>query len=397
MKRIITIFAAVLFTATSLMAQSPEKMSYQAVVRDANNDLIKDTQIGMQVSILQGATDGTAVYVETQTPTTNANGLATVEIGSGTIVSGDFATIDWSAGPYFIKTETDIDNDGTYDITGANQLLSVPYALYAKTAGDVTETDLGDVLTNGNDGNGSQIKNIADPTDAQDAATKAYVDEVKQMVLQMQAEDGVMDVDANHYDAVVIGNQIWMAEDLMVTHYPNGDPIPNVTVDADWGDLGNNNIDDAYCFYNNDNTNGYGALYTYAAAIGDDWARDNVENQGVCPDGWHLPTDAEWTTLTDYLGGEDVAGGKMKDIGTAHWNSPNTGATNISLFTAWGNGNRDRISGTFHYLGEYNNWWCASEYNSANSYTRYMHYNSAAAARTQTEKSNGFHIRCVKD
>ena len=137
MKRIFTFFAAVLFTATSLMAQSPEKMSYQAVVRDANNDLIKDTQIGMQVSILQGATDGTAVYVETQTPTTNANGLATVEIGSGTIVSGDFSAIDWSAGPYFIKTEIDPAGGTSYSITGTSQLLGVPYALYAKTADSI--------------------------------------------------------------------------------------------------------------------------------------------------------------------------------------------------------------------------------------------------------------------
>ncbi len=136
MKRIITFIAAVLITATSLMAQSPEKMSYQAVVRDANNDLVKDTQIGMQISILKSSASGTAVYVETQAPTTNENGLVSIEIGNGTS-NDDFSTIDWSAGPYFIKTETDVNNDGTYDVTATSQLLSIPYALYAKTAGNV--------------------------------------------------------------------------------------------------------------------------------------------------------------------------------------------------------------------------------------------------------------------
>jgi len=137
MKQIILILTAVLFTATSLMAQSPEKMSYQAVVRDANNDLIKDTQIGMQISILQSAAGSTAVYVETQTPTTNTNGLVTVEIGGGTVVSGDFSTIDWSAGPYFIKTEIDPAGGTSYTITSTSQLLSTPYALYAKTADSI--------------------------------------------------------------------------------------------------------------------------------------------------------------------------------------------------------------------------------------------------------------------
>ncbi len=106
MKRIFTIAAALLLTA-SVFAQSPEKMSYQAVVRDASNNLTTNQGVGMQISILQGGATGTAVYVETQTPTTNANGLVSLEIGTGTLVSGDFTTIDWENDTYFIKTETD--------------------------------------------------------------------------------------------------------------------------------------------------------------------------------------------------------------------------------------------------------------------------------------------------
>uniref|UniRef100_UPI00404817F9 Lcl C-terminal domain-containing protein n=2 Tax=Flavobacterium sp. TaxID=239 RepID=UPI00404817F9 len=144
MKKIITICAVLLMTA-SVFAQAPEKMSYQAVVRDGSNALVTSTAVGMQISILQYSASGTAVYVETQTPTSNINGLVSLEIGSGTVVSGDFTTIDWANGPYFIKTETDPTGGTSYTITGTSQLLSVPYALHAKTAetvtGTITETD----------------------------------------------------------------------------------------------------------------------------------------------------------------------------------------------------------------------------------------------------------------
>jgi hypothetical protein len=144
MKKLITICAAILMTA-NVFAQSPEKMSYQAVVRDGSNALVTSTAVGMQISILQGSPSGTAVYVETQTPTSNANGLVSLEIGAGTVVSGDFTTIDWENGPYFIQTETDPTGGSNYTITGTSQLLSVPYALHAKTSesftGTITETD----------------------------------------------------------------------------------------------------------------------------------------------------------------------------------------------------------------------------------------------------------------
>ena len=130
MKKLYTLLVTLVITA-STFAQAPEKMSYQAVVRDSGNAIVSNQDVGMQLSILQGTT---AVYVETQTPTTNANGLVSIEIGMGSVVSGDFSAIDWSAGPYFIKTEIDPTGPFTnYTITGTSQLLSVPFALHAKT------------------------------------------------------------------------------------------------------------------------------------------------------------------------------------------------------------------------------------------------------------------------
>jgi hypothetical protein len=147
MKRIISITAALLITLCS-WAQSPEKLSYQSVIRNAGNDLVVSAGVGMQISILQGSVSGTSVYVETQTPSTNINGLVSIEIGTGTVVSGAFNLIDWSTGPYFIKTETDPAGGTTYTITGTSQLMSVPYALYAKTSGN----GAGPAGADGNDG-----------------------------------------------------------------------------------------------------------------------------------------------------------------------------------------------------------------------------------------------------
>ncbi len=133
MKKAYTFFFSVIITAICL-AQVPQKMSYQAVIRDLSNSLITSHVIGMRISILQGSASGTVVYTETQTPTTNANGLISVEVGGGNPVTGTFAGIDWSAGLYFIKTETDPAGGTSYTIIGTSQLLSVPYALYSSAS-----------------------------------------------------------------------------------------------------------------------------------------------------------------------------------------------------------------------------------------------------------------------
>jgi len=139
MKRIFTIAAALMMTA-SVWAQAPEKMSYQAVIRDASNALVTTQGVGIQVSILQGGATGNPVFVETHNINTNANGLVSLEIGTGSVVSGDFTTIDWANNTYFIKTETDPTTAGgsNYTITGTSQLMSVPYALHSKTAESIT-------------------------------------------------------------------------------------------------------------------------------------------------------------------------------------------------------------------------------------------------------------------
>jgi len=128
MKKTFTVFAAVLLLTASVLAQSPQKMSYQTVIRNSSNGLVTNINVGMRISILQGSSTGTVVYTETQTPTTNANGLVSIEIGGG----AGFSSIDWANDIFFIKTETDPTGGTNYTITGTSQLLSVPYALHAR-------------------------------------------------------------------------------------------------------------------------------------------------------------------------------------------------------------------------------------------------------------------------
>ena len=141
----------------SLQAQTPDKMSYQAVIRDGSDNLITSSNVGMRIQILQGSISGTSIYEETHTATTNANGLVSIQVGAGNVVSGDFTTIDWGNDSYYIKNEIDPTGGTNYSITGTSQLLSVPYALYAKTSDSPIPGPQGPP---GSDGNG-----IASTTD----------------------------------------------------------------------------------------------------------------------------------------------------------------------------------------------------------------------------------------
>lgn len=134
MKNTLTFLIAVL-CSINLFAQAPNKMSYQAIIRNSSNQLIVNLTVGMRISIIQGTASGTPTYIETQTPSTNTNGLVSMEIGTGTVVTGNFASINWANGPFFIKTETDPNGGTNYTISGTSQLLSVPYALYALNSG----------------------------------------------------------------------------------------------------------------------------------------------------------------------------------------------------------------------------------------------------------------------
>ncbi len=218
--------------------------------------------------------------------------------------------------------------------------------------------------------------------------------------LVAELESGyITDIDGNVYQTVTIGEQVWMAENLKVTHNADGTEIPLVTNDIEWGELGDNNTDKAYCYYDNNVNSDYGALYTWAAAM--NGASGSIANpsgvQGVCLEGWHLPSDDEWNELINELGGTSIAGGKLKESGTTHWNSPNIGATNESGFTALPGGNRLSNNGSFVDIGYNGRWWSTSERDNNYIWLRYMSYSDSEAVRNFGNKSYGLSVRCVKD
>jgi len=527
MRKLFTLLVAVLLTAT-VWAQAPQKMSYQAVIRNSSGHLVTSQVIGMEINIRQGSTSGTIVYTETQTPTTNANGLVSIEIGDEI----GFSTIDWATNTYFIETKTAVVAPlTTYTITGVSQLLSVPYALNAKTAetitGTINETDpiytgsqavnitanditnlsnlsgtnTGDQdltglatitsLTSGlatkveieagkglstNDyttaeqtklaaitgtNTGDQdlsglatttsvtaalnlkaplasptftgtvagitstmvglgnVNNTSDaskpistatqtalnlkaplasptftgtitvptPVNATDASTKQYVDDLKQRVDLLEAqllESGVVkikDVDGNMYSVVKIGSQLWMAENLKTTQLNDGTPIVNPGTDNSlWSTSGYST--GFYSWYNNDiaNKNIYGGLYNHAI----------TKNSKLCPTGWHVSTTADWDALISLAGGTLVAGGKLKETGTGHWTTPNTGATDEFNFTILGSGRRAHI-GPSEHMGIVGHFWTPTgSFTLSNS-------NSEITYSTGVVDTYGFSVRCVKD
>jgi len=195
----------------------------------------------------------------------------------------------------------------------------------------------------------------------------------------------VTDIDGNVYQTVTIGTQVWMAENLKVMHYRNGDPIPNVTDQTEWNGLSTG----AYCNYGNDEHNvaTYGRLYNWFAVD---------DSRNITPEGWHVATNAEWTTLIDYLGGVSVAAGKLKEAGTEHWKTPNTGGTNESGFTALPGSNR---GSSFVILG-YEAWFWTADGHPAfenNAYAKRLIYSQESVGLWASLKYNGFSVRCVKD
>jgi uncharacterized protein (TIGR02145 family) len=176
-----------------------------------------------------------------------------------------------------------------------------------------------------------------------------------------------------------------MAGDLKTTKYNDGSAIPNVTNNSEWISLATG----AYCLYNNDiiNKTLYGALYNWFS----------VSSGNLCPDGWHVPSDSEWFTLIDFLGGEAVAGGKLKQSGQSTWLSPNTGATNESGFTALPSGDRIGADGSFYNLGGFAIYWTSDESSFSQAINRVLESNNTNFRIGYDNKTAGFSVRCIKD
>jgi uncharacterized protein (TIGR02145 family) len=564
------------------VAQAPQKINFQSVLRNTTGEVVSNSSVSLRISILSGTITGTSVYSETHAKTTDAGGLMSLQIGSGTVLSGVFGNIDWGSTSHFIKLEADFSGGSNYIVLGTQELMSVPYALYAsktdtsvlnltnrlatKLSGtdtaylsnrinakapinnptftgtvagiDKTMVGLGNVDNTSDAGKPissatqtelSNKLNIADTSNMLLAyktglnnklnktdtsllnlvsrfETKLNITDTSNMllayktglnnklnktdtaslsnridlklnktdtaslserintklnssVIDLGIETGaiiywdenlrkfrilapgtagqvlkmssgtnpvpvwgtdattsvpafspcgttISDIDGNSYNTVLIGAQCWTKENLRVRKYNNG---TSILFDATGGSGGSsttwqNLTIGAHTIYANDSTTTpsnrtkYGYLYNWYAAKGI-YTTGNIastDTLNICPSGWHVPTDAEWTTLTTELGGESVAGGKMKSIGTAYWNSPNTGATNESGFSALPGGVRNSV-GSFFDIRNNAFFWSATELDNSNAWNRYLNYNGGLVYVNYSNKSFGASVRCLRN
>ena len=431
MKKFYAILCIAIASLTQLQAQAPQGFNYQATVRNSSGDLIVNTNVYFKFNIMQGSQTSLPVFTEIHYVPTDDLGQVNLVIGQGTATTGTFSELGWSLGSYYLGIELDTGNG--YVAMGTTQLLSVPYALYAENSGNSTPTtpnletvlaennsannqqikDLQDptdaqdavtkayvdtevlnnvqsieqVLTQGNDANGIQLKGIADPTDAQDAVTKAYIDALIAN-LQSQIDEldsnissgSVTDQDGNTYDYLTYGDQVWTVDNAEMVTYSDGTPIPQVTNATEWENL----TTGAWSYYNNDPTKP--RLYNWYAVAGIHDTDPNTPNKQFAPEGWHVPTDTEWTTLEEYL----IASGYNYDGTTTEnkiakamasntgWNSTtNVGVpgndqspNNSSGFNAYPDGGRSQ-NGSFFSEGSLADFWSSTEDNGG-AWDRYM-------------------------
>jgi uncharacterized protein (TIGR02145 family) len=255
-------------------------------------------------------------------------------------------------------------------------------------------TDVGDIkiAPAGNiDAGGKRITNVGSPVNGSDVVTKEYLEN---FLAQLKIPSIVVkDIDGNTYGAVKIGNQIWMAEDLKVTHYPNGDSIPYVKTD-DWASLGYDEDGYNYFYDYEPNPFGSGIMYNWAAATGDLWQKDNKDGQGICPDGWHLPTEQDWTFLINYVGGNSY---KLMKSGWALRADNSTGFSATPGCCIDNNGEYIRLNLTVE-CSEYAMYWTASPFDNISAVSVLITvWGFLAPELEHHDKKYGMIVRCIKD
>ena len=432
---------------SSLLAQSPQGIPYQAVMRNADGTVMASSVVSLTFMIHDGTANGNVVYQESHSLTSNAQGLVSCVVGNGVVSEGNFSQINWGSGAKFLHVMM-----GTTDL-GTQQLMSVPYALYAGAC-DIQVSLTGDTLYTGggnfviipgisaanfppavlgcmdnaacnynsaatqsdnsclytgatcDDGNANTTNDVINGS-CVCAGTQSSGNGTGAQLLPGNATCATQNIsvtgcggqtsltyDGRIYDLVEIGGQCWFADNLATDQYRNGDLIPTGLDNTTW----QNTTAGAYAIYNNDIVNDvtYGKLYNWYTT---------VDSRGLCPAGWHVPSDCEWMYLEGSLGmsvtDQEIVGWRGTSEGgamkaTTNWNSPNSGATNSSGFTAFPGGYR-YYDGTYGVIGYYGLWWSSTEYDSTNAWNRGLGYTNSSVNRFNINKQDGFSVRCVRD
>jgi uncharacterized protein (TIGR02145 family) len=366
----------------ALSAQVPALIPYQAVARDGAGNALVNTSLSARFSIHDITTDGAIVWQEVQALATNSVGLFSAQLGSNAALEG----VNWAQGLKFLQVEFDMGN-GYVDL-GTQQMMSVPYALYADEVSTRVSSS-GDTLFVGQD-QFVIVPGISAANTSFITGTTVHTCGASGILNAESSYGTLMDQEGNEYKTIVIGAQEWMAENLNTSIYRNGEVIPTNLNNNTW----QNTTEGSWSYYDNDATQACpnGKVYNWFAC---------VDSAQLCPVGWHVPSNADWTILTDYLGGLNVAGAKMKTVGNLTlgnglWTSPNLGATNSSGFSGTPAGYRYML-GYSNYIGNGALFWSSTEFGAAQAQMRFLNYNLSSAGQDQYNKHYGFSVRCVRD
>ena len=383
-----------LLISSFLLAQSPLGIPYQAVMRNADGTVMASSAVNLTFMIHDGTATGNVVFQESHALTSNAQGLVSCVVGNGVVSQGNFANINWGNGAKFLHVMM-----GTTDL-GTQQMLSVPYALYSNGV-NLSVSPTGDTLTIGNQTvivpgiSAANATNNSIPTSGLGAVVLPGNNTCADQFINVVGCNGQTSLtyDGRTYDLVEIGGQCWFADNLATDQYRNGEPIPTGLDNATWSTT----TSGAYSIYNNDPVNDsiYGKLYNWYTT---------VDSRGLCPTGWHVPTDCEWMYLEGSLGmsvtDQELSGFRGSNEGgaiksTINWNAPNTGASNSSGLTVLAGGCRNDVGYFVNGVGNY--FWTVNESDLIGAWTRELFYQFSTLGRNAHNKLHGFSIRCLKD
>ena len=370
MKTINLIISVLLLSVITVFAQNQQSFSYQAVVRNGSGEIIAGQSVGFRISIRNSTPTGSILYRETHSVTTNQFGLATLQIGNGNIVSGSFLSINWGDGiEKYLQTEIDVNGGNNYSQMGTSQLLSVPFSLNSKTSSGLPVMTTAERDAIFMPDAGMQLFNSdTHLINYYDGYGWLEITGVRQA--DFNCGNPLLDSrDGTYYNTVEIGGQCWMAENINI-----GTMIQGTTNPSDDG------VIEKYCYSNNPGLcDTYGALYQWNEAMQYSFTEGA---QGLCPDGWHVPTDAEWTALVNATGGPNNAGANLVQGGS-------------SGFEALMAGYREpQLSGyPFAFIGSKTYFWTSK----SGAVDRYIINNDPHVYTETTNIEYGFSVRCVKD
>jgi uncharacterized protein (TIGR02145 family) len=386
-----------LFVSSSLVAQSSQGIPYQAVMRNADGSVMASSEAVLTFMIHDGTANGTVVYQESHSLTSNAQGLVSCVVGNGTASQGTFASINWGSGAKFLHVMM-----GSVDL-GAQQMLSVPYALYAEST-NVSVSPTGDTLTIG--GNNVIVPGISAANPINNTPTSGLGSQVLPGNTTCASEfisvtgcggQTSLTYDGRTYDLVEIGGQCWFADNLATDQYRNGDPILTGLSNSNWL----TSVTGAYSFNENDPANElvYGKLYNFYTID---------DTRGLCPAGWHVPSDCEWMYLENSIGmsledqeqfwgayhrGMDL-GNQLKS--SSFWIPPTSVQNNNYLFNALPGGYIDNTGNGFGIFSDAF-WWTSSFYTPSDAFYRQIIGGPSPIIRGVGEKQCAFSVRCLKD